>query len=69
MPSLFFEGKREEAIRAVPDAFADEIALVGPLARIRERLAAWKQAPVTTLLIGKHDVGTLRALAALNAGT
>ena len=42
-------------------------SLVGPLARIPERLAAWKQAPVTTLLLGKHDVGTLRAIAALNA--
>ena len=27
---LFFEGKRDEAIAAVPDAFADEISLVGP---------------------------------------
>ena len=27
---LFFEGKRDEAIAAVPDDFADEISLVGP---------------------------------------
>ena len=27
---LFFEGKRDEAILAVPDEFADEISLVGP---------------------------------------
>jgi hypothetical protein len=27
---LFFEGKREEAVLAVPDEFADEISLVGP---------------------------------------
>jgi alkanesulfonate monooxygenase SsuD/methylene tetrahydromethanopterin reductase-like flavin-dependent oxidoreductase (luciferase family) len=49
---LFFEGRRDEAILAVPDAFADEISLVGPLPRIRERLEAWRQSPVTTLLIG-----------------
>jgi len=65
--ALFFEGRREEAIHAVPDAFADEIALVGPPARIRDRLRTWRETPVTTLLIGKHDVATLRALAELNA--
>ena len=40
---LFFEGKREEAVMAVPDAFADEISLVGPPGRIKERLAAWRR--------------------------
>ncbi len=38
---LFFEGKRDEAIAAVPDDFADEISLVGPPSRIKERLEAW----------------------------
>ena len=45
---LFFAGKRDEAAAAVPDEFADEISLVGPPARIRERLQAWKKSPVTT---------------------
>jgi F420-dependent oxidoreductase-like protein len=49
---LFFEGRREEAILAVPDAFADEISLVGPPSRIRERLEAWRDSPVTTILVG-----------------
>jgi alkanesulfonate monooxygenase SsuD/methylene tetrahydromethanopterin reductase-like flavin-dependent oxidoreductase (luciferase family) len=48
---LFFEGKRGEAIAAVPDEFCDEISLVGPPARIRERLAAWRESAVTTLLV------------------
>ena len=47
---LFFEGKRDEAIMAVPEAFADEISLVGPKERIAERLEAWRRTPVTTLL-------------------
>jgi len=62
---LFFEGRREEAVRLVPDAFADEISLVGPLARIRERLAAWRETPVTTLIVGSRDPEVLRALAEL----
>jgi len=62
---LFFEGKREEAIMAVPDDFADEISLVGPKERIAERLEAWRDTPVTTLLVGSQDPDTLRLLADL----
>ncbi|SVC52513.1 uncharacterized protein METZ01_LOCUS305367, partial [marine metagenome] len=40
---LFLEGKRTEAAVAVPDQFADEISLVGPPERIKERLEAWKE--------------------------
>jgi len=62
---LFFEGKRDEAIMAVPDAFADEISLVGPKERIAERLDVWRATPVTTLLVGNRDPETLRLLADL----
>jgi F420-dependent oxidoreductase-like protein len=55
---LFFEGRRDEAIAAVPSAFADEISLVGPVERIRDRVAAWEDSPVTTILVhgGNKDV-------------
>jgi alkanesulfonate monooxygenase SsuD/methylene tetrahydromethanopterin reductase-like flavin-dependent oxidoreductase (luciferase family) len=49
---LFFDGKRDEAIAAVPDAFADEISLIGPAGRIKERLEEWRKSPVTTILLG-----------------
>ncbi len=62
---LFFEGKRAEAIAAVPDQFADEISLVGPIERIRDRLQAWKGTPVTSLLIGAHDPVVMRKMAEL----
>jgi F420-dependent oxidoreductase-like protein len=65
---LFFAGKRAEAIAAVPDAFCDEISLVGPRERIRERLAAWRETPVTTLLVPGTNVETLRAIAELVLG-
>jgi F420-dependent oxidoreductase-like protein len=60
---LFVAGHRDEAAAAVPDAFADEISLVGPKERIRERLEVWKQSPVTALLAGTGDVTALRVLA------
>jgi len=59
---LFFAGKRDEAIAAVPDAFADEISLVGPPARIRERLQAWRASPVTTLMVAARDAEQLRQI-------
>ncbi|MEU6504874.1 LLM class F420-dependent oxidoreductase [Streptomyces sp. NPDC046942] len=64
---LFLAGRREEAVLAVPDAFADEISLVGPRARIAERLAAWRAGPVTDLLAVSPDPHTLRVLAELNS--
>ncbi|CUU56020.1 Flavin-dependent oxidoreductase, luciferase family (includes alkanesulfonate monooxygenase SsuD and methylene tetrahydromethanopterin reductase) [Parafrankia irregularis] len=60
---LFLAGEREAAVRAVPDELADGIALVGPWARIRERLELWRASPVHTLLIGGvRDPQALRKL-------
>jgi F420-dependent oxidoreductase-like protein len=62
---LFMEGKRWEAVGEVPDQFADEISLVGPIERIKDRLAAWRETPITTLLIGNREPEVLRAMAEL----
>ncbi|MFF7727729.1 LLM class F420-dependent oxidoreductase [Streptomyces sp. NPDC008001] len=62
---LFLAGRREEAVAAVPDAFADEISLVGPRERIAERLELWRAGPVTDLLVTAPDPVTLRVLAGL----
>lgn len=60
---LFMSGKRDQAIAAVPDELVDEIALCGPKPRIRERLQAWKDSPVTQLNVGNADSDTLEFLA------
>jgi alkanesulfonate monooxygenase SsuD/methylene tetrahydromethanopterin reductase-like flavin-dependent oxidoreductase (luciferase family) len=65
---LFFAGKRDEAIAAVPDDFADEIALVGPPSRIAKRLEAWRESPVTTLLVAGRDADQLRRMRDLVLG-
>ena len=65
---LFFEGRREEAIAAVPDQFADEISLVGSPGRIRDRLAAWEESPVTGINVGARDADELRAIAEVILG-
>jgi len=65
---LFMSGQRGEAIAAVPDAFADEISLVGPADRIKDRLQVWRETPVTTLLMATHDKAMLGQLADLILG-
>jgi F420-dependent oxidoreductase-like protein len=62
---LYLDGKKKEATALVPDALADEISLVGPKERIRDRLAAWKDSPVGTLSVAGGNVETLRMMAEL----
>ncbi len=62
---LFMEGKRAEAIAAVPDQFADEVSLCGPRDRVKERLQAWEETPVTSLLVAGLDAETMRTMAEL----
>ena len=57
------DGKKEEAAAAVPDELADEVALVGPKERIRDRLAPWRECGVTTLICGVLQTEALHAIA------
>jgi F420-dependent oxidoreductase-like protein len=59
---LFLDGKQRDAAAAVPDALIDEMALVGPPDRIRDRLAAWEDSGATTLLVSTRDPATLRVV-------
>lgn len=63
----YLDGRRAEATAAVPDELVDAVALVGPVERVRDRLAAWREAGVTTIVARATDVRQLRALAAANA--
>jgi F420-dependent oxidoreductase-like protein len=60
---LFLEGRRQEAVDAVPDELADEISLAGPPDRIRERLKAWIASPITEVVAGTRDPAALKLLA------
>jgi hypothetical protein len=62
---LFMAGQRWDAVAAVPDRFADEIALVGPRERIKERLEEWKKTPITALLLSSREPDVLRMMAEL----
>ncbi len=60
---LYLQGKKKEAIAAVPNAFVDEVALCGPPERIRDRVEAWKDAGVSTLLCTFGDPSSMRIMA------
>ena len=62
---LYLSGKKDEAAAAVPDALVDEVALCGPRERIRERLGAWQDAGVTTLICGVGQPEAVRTMAEL----
>jgi F420-dependent oxidoreductase-like protein len=48
---LYLDGKKAEAIEAVPDELVRNVSLVGPRGFVKERLAAYAEAGVTTLLL------------------
>jgi F420-dependent oxidoreductase-like protein len=47
---LYLSGRKNEAIAAVPDELARSISLIGPRGFVAERVAAFAEAGVTTLL-------------------
>jgi F420-dependent oxidoreductase-like protein len=60
---LYLGGNKRDAAAAVPDAFVDEVALVGPKERIAERVEAWRESGATSLLAATRQPEALRALA------
>ncbi len=65
---LYLAGKKDEAAGAVPTELADEISLVGPVERIKDRLQAWRDTPVTSLLVSTRNLSQLRTFAELVLG-
>lgn len=65
--ALYLDGKRDEAAAAVPTRLIEQLALIGPAAKIRDELAAWRASVVSTLLVG-GDATTIRTAAELVLG-
>ncbi|MGW4028793.1 LLM class flavin-dependent oxidoreductase [Streptomyces sp. NPDC004838] len=59
--TLLADGHRKDAAAAVPDSLLDEAALVGPLPAITDRILAWKDSRVDTLILLDRDVELLEA--------
>ncbi len=48
---LFLSGRKLEAMGAVPTQLVEDIALVGPAAKIRDELQLWESTLITSLII------------------
>ena len=48
---LYLDGRRDEAIAAVPDELVRAVSLIGPASYVAERIAAFRAAGVTTLTV------------------
>jgi F420-dependent oxidoreductase-like protein len=64
---LYLAGKKAEAIASVPLAMVEDVALVGPMDKIRDEMAKWKETCLTTFLVS-GPANTLEGLADLING-
>jgi alkanesulfonate monooxygenase SsuD/methylene tetrahydromethanopterin reductase-like flavin-dependent oxidoreductase (luciferase family) len=62
---LYLAGKKMEATMSVPDQLVDEVCLIGTKDMIRDRLDAWRDSGVGTLILGTSDPTTLTVIAEL----
>jgi len=60
---LFLDGKKREAIAAVPDALIDEMYLVGPPEHIRDQLDVWRESSCDLMVLGTTQPEAVRLLA------
>jgi F420-dependent oxidoreductase-like protein len=60
---LYLSGRKKEAEEEIPDEFADEMSLIGPVERIKERFKAWEVAGVTTMLVNTRQREALHLMA------
>jgi F420-dependent oxidoreductase-like protein len=62
---LYLDGKKNDAIAAVPDDLVDAICILGSRERVRDKLAEWKQSSATTLILSSPRRETVTAMAEL----
>ncbi len=62
---LYLAGDKGAAMMKVPGSLIDEVALVGPKERVKERLTRWINSPVTTMNITVFDVESLHTVVEL----
>ena len=59
---LYLAGQKLEAVAAVPTELVEAMAMIGPVAKIREEKDRWTRSLATTLIIS-GDTGTMRTAA------
>ncbi|MDY6807834.1 MAG: LLM class F420-dependent oxidoreductase [Actinomycetota bacterium] len=63
--ALFREGRKVEAMAAVPDEMVRETMIAGTADEVRAQIKQWEAAGVSMLMVTARDVATIRQLATL----
>ncbi|MDA0269580.1 MAG: LLM class F420-dependent oxidoreductase [Chloroflexi bacterium] len=66
---LYLAGRKAEALEEVPNEYCDEEALVGPPARIRERVRAWQDSGITGLTLQTRQPEALEVMAEITGAS
>jgi len=48
---LYLAGKKDEAAACIPLSMVEDVALVGPIEKIRDDMAKWRESCITTFLV------------------
>ncbi len=60
---LFLAGRRDEATALIPDDLVEDMHIVGDAGYVKERVAAWEETGVTTLLLSLRSPDEVRLIA------
>ncbi len=60
---LFLAGKRDDATALIPDKLVDDMHIIGDAARVQDKVQAWEESGVTTLLLSSQSPEEVRRVA------
>ena len=60
---LFLAGKRDEATALIPDELVEDLHIIGDAAKVRDKVQAWEETGVTTLLLSCRSADEVRQIA------
>ena len=64
---LYLAGKKDEATALIPDELVDDMHIIGTAVEVKEKVAAWEETGVTTLMLSFRTPEEIRAVAELLA--
>lgn len=64
---LYLAGKKDEATALIPDELVDDMHIIGTEGEVREKVAAWEETGVTTLMLSFRSADEIRTVAGLLA--
>jgi len=64
---LYLAGEKDKATALIPDELVDDMHIIGEPAEVTEKVAAWEETGVTTLMLSFHGADEIRKVAELLA--